>query len=54
MVSNIFKSCQGNVTIEIGFKIDHGLTKCYELETLFVEILWNYELFTNPLRGDFN
>ena len=38
-------------TTEIGIKIDHSLIKCYELKTLFIEILRNYKLFTNPLRG---
>ena len=52
MVSNIFEFCQENIYyIEIGVKIDHSLTKCYEVET--------YEnvtelLFINPLRGDSN
>ena len=41
-------------TLEIGIKTDHGLIKWYELKTLLMEILQNYELFTNPLRGDSN
>ena len=39
-------------TIEIEIKTDHSLIKWYELETLLMEILHDYELFINSLGED--